>query len=116
MQSGGFEKLNHDGRLTQITDTPAGKGIDGIWKNTNPPPDFVISEAKFGKSKLGSTLDGKQMSDDWLTGVNTGFDRLKAAVGPKKATEILDAINEGRVEKWLPHIDEAGVVTKKIIY
>ena len=49
------------------------KGIDGLYENANPNSNikYVIDEAKFGSSQLGKTKDGRQMSDGWLTGVNT---------------------------------------------
>ena len=109
MQSKGFKKISKDPAR------PNSPGIDGVYQNPKPPPDYVIIEAKYGKSRLGKTLDGKQMSDDWINGTKTGFDRLKKSVGERKALEIRFAINEGRVEKWLLRVDESGGVTKKIL-
>jgi hypothetical protein len=110
-----FEKLNNGGKPTQIGDNPNGWGLDGVWKNANPPPDYVITEMKFGESKLGQTRDGRQMSDDWLNGVNTGFDRLESAVGKRAADTIQDSIKIGNVEKWLLRIDENGIVSKQVL-
>ena len=42
---------------------PGKKGIDGIYAHPNPPPDYVITEAKYNKAQLGKTVDGRQMSD-----------------------------------------------------
>ena len=69
----GYEKLN--GPPTQIGDAPKGPGIDGVYKNTAPPPEYVIGEAKYGSSTLGDTQSGKQMSPQWID------DRLEDAVG-----------------------------------
>lgn len=57
-------------------------GIDGVYESGNPPPKFIIAEAKYGTSQLSDTLDGKQMSDYWID------KRLDGAVGKEKADEI----------------------------
>lgn len=84
-------------------------------KNYNPDSDikYVIDEAKFGKSQLGTTKDGVQMSDDWLNGTNTGSNRiLKAVDGDKKlANDITKALRQGKVERVLSKIDSDGSVT-----
>jgi filamentous hemagglutinin len=94
MESRGFERLTDDKRWNA-------PGVDDIWRNTKPPPDYVITEYKYGQSKLGLTRDGLQMSDDWLFGVNTGRDRLAEAVGRAQADEIVASMQRGQVEKWL---------------
>jgi hypothetical protein len=82
-------------------------GIDGIYKNATPPPQYVIDEAKYGSSRLSKTTkDGPQMSDNWVTG-NKRLDQ----VGPEKAREIEKAMKNGDVEKVVSKIDEAGNVT-----
>jgi hypothetical protein len=108
MDEGGFQKL--DGDLVKAGDDPLGKGIDGVWKNTNPPPEYVITEAKYGSSRLGTLKDGtKQMSDKWVS------DRLGDAVGEDTELQIRDAEARGQVEKWLLQVDENGNVTKSVI-
>ncbi|MDE6625165.1 MAG: hypothetical protein K2K56_02205 [Lachnospiraceae bacterium] len=96
-------------------DDPIVKGIDGIYKNNNPKSDvkYVIDEAKFGKSNLGKTKDGVQMSDDWLTGAKTGNNRiLKGVNGDKELAEkIMDALDNGQVERVLTKVDSKGVTT-----
>ena len=91
------------------------KGIDGLYENANPPPKFVIDEAKYGTSQLGKTKDGKQMSDGWVLGEKTGNNRLVDQVGEVKAKEIERAMSKGQVEKVLSKIDANGnVVTKRL--
>jgi filamentous hemagglutinin len=70
----------------------------------------VIIEYKFGSSPLNRTLDGRQMSDSWLLGSNTSFNRILDSVGgdTARADAIRDALNAGRIEKWLVHVDPAG--------
>ncbi len=84
---------------------PGKTGIDGAYKNPSPPPDYVITEVKYGKAKLGMTKDGKQMGNDWLTDR-----RLIDKVGEENAVEIRDAINmnNGTFEKWLINVRENG--------
>ena len=106
MHNQGHSKLN--GTLTNVDDAPIGNGIDGVWKK-NPPPGFIITETKYGSSRLGDTLDGKQMSDKWIN------NRLDKAVGPEQAREIEKAMAKGQVEKRLLHVDENGKVTEKML-
>lgn len=56
MKNQGYEKIN--GPDVQVGGSPKGNGIDGIYKNANPPPGYVIGEAKFGSSRLGTLKDG----------------------------------------------------------
>ncbi|WP_109852726.1 PAAR-like protein [Aquimarina sp. AU58] len=100
--------------LTRISDDAVesldqtiAKGIDGVYENATPPPQYVIAEAKYNTSKLGNPADGPQMSDDWIEGSG----RLENAVGVEKADDILA---EG-YERVLVHIDEAGNVTTNSI-
>jgi len=86
------------------------KGIDGIYKNRTPPPDYIIDEAKYGSSRL-SNLDvnegTKQMSDKWIK----GGDRLNDSVGRIEAKKIKKALRRGKVDRVLSKVDENGNVT-----
>jgi len=104
MAEKGYKKLNGD--PVKVGDEPLGQGIDGVWKNPHPPPDYVITEAKYGSSKLGNTQDGPQMSDKWIN------NRLDDAVGQETADQIRKAQAKGQVEKWLLRVDEKGAVTQ----
>ncbi|QBG34929.1 hypothetical protein [Litorilituus sediminis] len=78
---------------------PGETGIDGIYNHPNPPPDFVITEAKYNKARLGNTKAGKQMSNKWLTD-----ERLrKAGLNKQQRMDILEALedNDGTVQKLL---------------
>jgi filamentous hemagglutinin len=92
-------------------------GIDDLYKISKPGVDYVVVEYKFGTSKLGSTVDGLQMSDDWITGANTGLNRILNAVGDDRAaaSSIRAALDSGRVEKWLVHTDPYGNVTVGVL-
>ncbi|WP_062648137.1 PAAR-like protein [Chryseobacterium kwangjuense] len=84
------------------------KGIDGLYENSNPPPKFIIDEAKYGTSELSKgAKDGAQMSDPWIKGSK----RLEKQVGPERAREIERAMKKGEVDRVLSKIDEKGKVT-----
>ncbi|MCC2379525.1 cytoplasmic protein [Bacillus wiedmannii] len=90
------------------------KGIDGLYENTNAESKikYVIDEAKFGSSQLGKTKDGRQMSNDWLKGSETGKSRiLKAVEGDEVlAEQITKALQKGKVERVLSKVDSSGKV------
>lgn len=113
MRAQGHQKLNDGGNLTPLPPHPArGTGIDGVWKHASPPPDYVITEAKYHKSRLGKTINsGKQMSDQWILSDR----RLERAVGPRAARRILSAMTAGRVEKRLHQIAPDGTLTETIL-
>jgi len=78
---------------------PGETGIDGIYYHPNPPPDFVITEAKYNTARLGKTKTGKQMSNDWVTDKRLE----KAGLSKTQRDDILDALegNDGTVQKLL---------------
>ena len=89
---------------------PGQTGIDGVYKHPNPPPDYVITEAKYGNARLGNTADGKQMSDKWVTGSK----RLeKAGISSKDIKAIKEGLElgDGTVEKKLIRVVENGGTT-----
>ncbi|MBO0358362.1 hypothetical protein J0X19_10435 [Hymenobacter sp. BT186] len=113
MRAQGHTKLNDGGLVTLPPPggTARGNGIDGVWKHGNPPPDYIITEAKYGKSRLGMTHDGPQMSDSWILGSN----RLRKAVGSRQAGRIVTAMALGSVEKRLHKVDSAGKLIEQIL-
>ena len=87
-------------------------GLDDLYRVNRPDVDYVVVEYKYGSSTLGNTLDGRQMSDSWLTGSRTGFDRIQEAVGdPRTAADIQRALAGNRVERWVVHTDHNGGVS-----
>lgn len=103
-------------RVRSLNDKPRGRGIDGIYKNTNPPPPYVVTETKF-RTAGGEYIDGdgtkstqllsmtkgsgKQMSNKWIE------DRLPSEIADKK---VLADIRKQRYESWLMIVDESGKV------
>ena len=82
-ESQGYERISLD-KVTDLN-TPTHQGIDGVYYNPDGHPPYIIGEAKYGSSKLGTTRDGMQMSDTWIN----GSDRLVNAVGKDMADDIL---------------------------
>ncbi|ROQ28847.1 hypothetical protein [Gallaecimonas pentaromativorans] len=77
-------------------------GIDGVYENLHPKPDYAIVEAKYNTAKLGETNDGKQMSDRWITADSSK--RLKdAGLDESEVRKIEKGLrrNKGDVEKYL---------------
>jgi hypothetical protein len=110
MKEMGYERIDKGGEYK-----PGRNGIDGVYRNPNPPPDYVILDAKYNTATLDNTLDGRQMSDSWIRGDNTGFNRLREAVGPKAAANIRTSLDTGTAQRWLMHVDESGNVTIKVL-
>jgi hypothetical protein len=114
MRAQGHTKLNDGGLLTPPPPggSARGHGIDGVWRHGNPPPDYVITEAKYDTSRLGMTNDGRQMSDSWIM----GSERLEKAVGDDEADSILRAMKRiGRLEKRLHKITPNGTLQEIIL-
>ncbi|MFM2467301.1 hypothetical protein P0D87_26890 [Paraburkholderia sp. RL17-368-BIF-A] len=102
-------ELSADRQMRLLEEKPTGRGIDGVYRNNEPPPPYVITETKFrtggnfSPSQLPMTKgSGKQMSSEWIT------DRLTQAVGDDEKADMI--IDEG-YEAWLMVVDENGKVT-----
>ena len=113
MRAQGHTKLNDGGLLTPPPPggSARGNGLDGVWRHKSPPPDYIITEAKYGSSQLGTSRDGKQMSDGWIT----GSERLKKAVGRYVADDVTFAMGMGRVEKRIHKVSPAGTLVESVI-
>lgn len=102
--SQGYTPLNIH-RVNSLYDNKSGyhTGIDGVYERETPSgeKEYLIADAKYGKSQLGDTKDGKQMSDNWIE------HRLDDAVGKEKADEIRDSYetNPDSVQRNVYHID-----------
>ncbi|SIS37955.1 hypothetical protein SAMN05421768_10636 [Chryseobacterium joostei] len=96
-------------RISNIDET-GHQGIDGVYENASPPPQYIIAESKYGSSDLSkNTKDGPQMGDNWIL----GGDRLENAVGTDKADDIRFELenNPGNVQRVLTKVDANGNVT-----
>ncbi|WP_443115240.1 hemagglutinin repeat-containing protein [Herbaspirillum seropedicae] len=105
-----IENLLPDAKKVGRTATVGQTGIDDLYKINKPGVDYIVVEYKFGQSVLKKTDDGMQMSDSWLRGTNTGYDRILESVGGDRiqADAINQSLKAGRVEKWVVHTDPAG--------
>ncbi|MHB9784075.1 PAAR domain-containing protein [Stenotrophomonas maltophilia] len=83
---------------------PGENGIDGVYSHPDPPPDYVITEAKHNTGRLGGPYrDGtRQMDSEWIN------ERLDSKVGVVEARRMRDAMNQGRVESILIRVAEDG--------
>lgn len=108
-ESNGCKRISKN-RVTGLDDATH-HGIDGVYESSNPPPKYIIAEAKYGSSKLGNTKDGKQMSDIWID------NRLDDAVGKVKADEIRleSVLNPENVQTNLVNISKDGSVTNHLL-
>lgn len=114
MRAQGHRKLNDGGLVTPPPPggTARGNGLDGVWKHGNPPPDYIITEAKYNTSSLGMTQDGRQMSNGWILGSN----RLEKAVGGDEADKIIRAMKRrGGIEKRVHKITPAGLLVETVL-
>ena len=105
----GHTKLSHAGKLMGVLDRPQGPGLDGVWRNATPPPEFIITETKTTTQPGDSPrLSKGQMSNAWVLRGK----RLSRAVGEKQAKQIQLAMLKGQVSKRVLHIDHAGKLTQ----
>ena len=100
----GLENLSED-RVSDLK-TPTGQGIDGVYYNEAKGVTYNV-EVKYGTSQLGDTLDGKQMSSEWID------NRLDQAVGKEMADKIrMDSItNPDSVKSVLAKVDVDGNIS-----
>ncbi|TGE07771.1 polymorphic toxin-type HINT domain-containing protein [Hymenobacter fodinae] len=88
-------------------DAPAGRqGLDGVWRNATPPPEYIVTETKFDTAKLSKG----QMSDNWIR------KNLNKLSDQKLADKIRDAMDTGQVEKRLLQVSkETGEVIQTVL-
>ncbi|MFG6177471.1 hypothetical protein ACGTN6_09525 [Halomonas sp. THAF12] len=90
-----------------VVTIPGQTGIDGLYR-TPPhkrPPDFVVTEAKFGRARLGKLADGtKQMDNRWVER------NLAKAVDddPVLLDEVQASWDAGRIDKYLVRVKPDG--------
>ncbi|MGX2951527.1 hypothetical protein ACWIUA_11640 [Ursidibacter sp. B-7004-1] len=124
MEARNFRSLLSPERQKRLLEgeTATGRGIDGVYANPKPPPPYIITETKFRTNAgeyidsdgslskgnkvedlLGSTKDGKQMSDNWIES------RLDDAV---ENLELAKNIKQEGYDKWLMIVDDNGKVVE----
>ena len=90
-------------------------GVDGIYSRTDADgnTEFAVIEAKYNTARLGDTLDGRQMSGDWLEGANSRNNRLESALSeadPHVAASVLDHFDRGDLQTGVVHVTPDGEV------
>ena len=102
-------------RVTSLTDK-GHHGIDGIYKNMNPPPDFIIVESKYLGAEeavnesfvptMSKVKNGRQMDFKWIE------KRLEGSIDDKKLLKkIQKALQNNRVDSVAAKIDKKGNIT-----
>ena len=108
----GCKRISYD--RVESLDDKIKQGIDGVYECKNPPPKYIIKEAKYDTSQLRTLPNGtKQMSDEWIFNQR----RLEKAVGYAKAKEIRKefARNPNNVSKQVVHIYPRGQIFVRIL-
>lgn len=83
------------------------QGLDGVYYRKGGVPEYLIVDAKYGSSRLGNTLDGKEMSANWID------NRLDKDLGKDKADVIRMEIvnNPENVGAYISRVSSDGKVT-----
>ena len=108
----GCKRISYD--RVESLDDKIKQGIDGVYECKNPPPKYIIKEAKYDTSQLRTLPNGtKQMSDEWI--FNQG--RLEKSVGKKMADKIRDTLmdNSENVSKQVVHVYPGGKVFPRVL-
>ncbi|MCC8051411.1 MAG: hypothetical protein LIP10_12295 [Clostridiales bacterium] len=105
LRDNGYERISKE--IVTGLDNSGHQGIDGVYYNSDGHPPYLIADAKYGTAQLADTLDGKQMSENWID------KRLDESVGKEKADEIRmeKLMNPDRVGSYVAHIDSNGTVS-----
>ncbi|MDO5640862.1 MAG: hypothetical protein Q4G26_00540 [Paracoccus sp. (in: a-proteobacteria)] len=81
--------------------TPGHQGLDAVYRNPKPPPDYYVVDAKYGSAGLGRLKDGtEQMSPKWIR------NRLDDELGEDLAFEV-----NGSYEPVILRVGKDGQVT-----
>ena len=102
-------------RVTSLTDK-GHHGIDGIYKNMNPPPDFIIVESKYLGAEeavnesfaptMSKVKNGRQMDSEWIK-----KNLLDSIADEQLLEEIRISIRRKRVDSVAAKIDKKGNIT-----
>ena len=107
-----------------MTDKPRGRGIDGIYKNSEPPPPYVVTETKY-RTEAGKYIDGDGIAKDTMLSTTKGSkvngvsyppakqmsDRwIKPRLSEELNYKTLNDIKKKKYERWLMIVDQSGEV------
>ena len=112
-RNGGYQRVSNF-RVTSLTDK-GHHGIDGIYKNMNPPPDFIIVESKYLGAEeavnesfaptMSKVKNGRQMDSEWID------KNLEKSVSDDLYDEIVDAIDRKKVDFVASKVTNDGNIT-----
>ncbi len=101
-------------RITAL-DAPMHHGIDGIYRNMNPPPDFIIVESKYLGAEeavnesfvptMCKVINGRQMDSEWID------KNLEKSVSDDLYDEIVDVIDRKKVDFVASKVTNDGNIT-----
>lgn len=81
-------------------------GIDGLFNNARKPPPYIVIEVKYGTSRYGDTLDGRQMSDAWI----------RAKIRRQGSRTVQAAIRRGEFKKiGVRYVPDLGRPIQEVI-
>ena len=122
MKDHGFiNLLPEDRQVRKMTDKPRGRGIDGIYKNSEPPPPYVVTETKY-RTEAGKYIDGDGIAKDtMLLSTTKGSKGYKSAkqmsdrwIDPRLEDELsleqIEVLSDEGYERWLMIVDNSGKV------
>lgn len=112
-KNGGYQRVSNF-RVTSLKDK-GHHGIDGIYRNMNPPPDFIIVDSKYlGTEKalneafaptMSRVKGGRQMDSDWID------KNLKKLISDDLYDEVFDAIDRKTVDFVASKVTNDGNIT-----
>lgn len=112
MESQGWTRIDAGADGSHNTNA---NGIDGIYVRERPDGtnEYAVIEAKYNTARLGNSVDGRQMSGDWLTGATSGTNRIDGAMEGVDQTHIdgvNDALDSGDLQSGVIRVTPDGDV------
>lgn len=103
-----------------MTNKPRGRGVNGIYQNTNPPPPYVVTETKY-RTEAGKYIDGDGIAKDTMLSTTKGSKGYKSAkqmsdrwIDPRLEDELsleqIEVLSDEGYERWLMIVDNSGKV------
>ena len=112
-RNGGYQRVSNF-RVTSLKDK-GHHGIDGIYKNMNPPLDFIIVESKYLGAEeavnesfaptMSKVKNGRQMDSEWID------KNLEKSISDDLYDEIVDAIDRKKVDFVASKVTNDGNIT-----
>ncbi len=113
--TGHYERINNE-RVTSLDD-PTHHGIDHVFKNHTPPPDYVIVDSKVLRAdsavnvnkapSLNKTKSGRQLSTKWIN------KNIESAIEDEEIVDeiIANLSDSNKVLRVTAKVDNTGNIT-----